>query len=384
MWQWWNHCLAKVPPGTTALRINLDETSVCLFQGDAKGHVFANKRQHPDGYAQRAPRSKRRSCLTHVGIICDRLDLQPLLPQVVIGNERTFPKACFAELQAACPPNVVLIRQRSAWNDKGLCSNIVHRLGAALKDRIDGLQPILLLDAVRLRTAPKVLSAGAKWRIWPVVVPAKMTWLLQPLDTSAFQAYKAYLTKSYQRARAASPTGDVSISGFLHCVYDAARHTLQGKSWSLAFDRAGFSPSQAKLSEFVKRQLQIEQPVEIGAGRPTEEQLRGCFPARAAIPVVALFKPLERSAILLALAGPAPGSLMGSGAAVALQCNQGPVVAPRTRAQRRRAEAEAARASSESVAPAASSSSAPVLGRTRSESRLLQSRPPVPPSSLHH
>ena len=90
--------MEQVPPGTIALRLNLDETSVCLFQGDAKGNVFANKRQHPDGYAQRAPRSKRRSCLTHVGIICDRPDLQPLLPQVIIGNERTFPKACFAEL----------------------------------------------------------------------------------------------------------------------------------------------------------------------------------------------------------------------------------------------------------------------------------------------
>ena len=110
--------MEQVPPGTIALRLNLDETSVCLFQGDAKGHVFANKRQYPDGFVQRAPRAKRRCCLTHVGLICDRPDLQPLLPQVIIGNERTFPKASFAALQAACPPNVVLVRQKSAWNDK--------------------------------------------------------------------------------------------------------------------------------------------------------------------------------------------------------------------------------------------------------------------------
>jgi len=217
-------------------------------------------------------------------------------------------------------------------------------------------------------------------------VPAKMTWLLQPLDTSAFQGYKAYLRNSYQRARAASPIGDVSIRGFLQCLYDTIRHTLQGKSWPLAFDRAGFSPRQTELSEFVKRQLLVEQPVEIGSGRPTEKQLRCCFPARATIPVAALFKPLERPVAPLALLGPAPGLPSGprAAAAIVLRGNYGSAIAPRTRAQRRRAEAEAAsRASLESAAPAASSLSAPVLGRTRSESRLLQSRPPVGPCSLH-
>ena len=211
-----------------------------------------------------------------------------------------------------------------------------------------------------------------------------MTWLLQPLDTSAFQAYKAYLKNSYQQARTASPTGDVSISGFLQCVYDTIRHTPQGKSWPLAFDRAGFGPRQTGLSEFVKRQLLVEQPVEIGSGRSTEEQLKCCFPTRATIPVAALFKPLERPAALLALPGPAPGFPLGPNAAVELGGGHDSAIAPRTRAQRRRAEAEAAsKASLESVAPAASTSSAPVLGRTRSENRLLQSRPPIGSCSLH-
>ena len=66
----------------------------------------------------------------------------------------------------------------------------------------------------------------------------------------------------------------------------------------MAFDRAGASPRQTELSEFVKRQLLVEQPVEIGSGRPIEEQLRGCFPARATTPVAALFKPLGRVQLL--------------------------------------------------------------------------------------
>ena len=49
MWQWRNYAVSHVPPGHQLLRINLDETSVKLFQGDAKGTVFFKKRKrHAD------------------------------------------------------------------------------------------------------------------------------------------------------------------------------------------------------------------------------------------------------------------------------------------------------------------------------------------------
>ena len=35
-WQWWTYCCSQVPDGKVALRINMDEASVCLFQGDSK------------------------------------------------------------------------------------------------------------------------------------------------------------------------------------------------------------------------------------------------------------------------------------------------------------------------------------------------------------
>ena len=45
MWQWYNYAESQVPAGKQTLRINLDETSVCLFQGDAKGTVFFSKKR---------------------------------------------------------------------------------------------------------------------------------------------------------------------------------------------------------------------------------------------------------------------------------------------------------------------------------------------------
>ena len=135
MWQWWNHCMEQVPPGTVALRLNLDDFSMFVSRR-CQGARIRRQDTIPRRLCAESATAKRRCCLTHVGLICDRPDLQPLLPQVVIGNERTFPKASFAALQSACPPNVVLVKQKNAWNDKVLCASILHRLGAALKDHI--------------------------------------------------------------------------------------------------------------------------------------------------------------------------------------------------------------------------------------------------------
>ena len=115
-WQWWNFAESRAPAGRTPLRINVDETSVCLVLGVARGNIFFRKRRSPptEEPVQRAKRSKRRTCLTHVAFVCDRTDLQPLLPQVLIGNCATFLQRDWAALTAACPANVHLIRQKGA------------------------------------------------------------------------------------------------------------------------------------------------------------------------------------------------------------------------------------------------------------------------------
>ena len=47
VWQWYIFCAARVPSGKAPLRIHVDETSVCLFQGGGKGTIVFNKRKDP-------------------------------------------------------------------------------------------------------------------------------------------------------------------------------------------------------------------------------------------------------------------------------------------------------------------------------------------------
>ena len=107
-WQWYNFAAQRVPEGKAVLRINVDETSVCLYQGDQKGTIFFNPRKRPRSAepVQRAGKAQKRTCLTHIAFICDRPDVQPVLPQVIVGNCATFKAGQWQELLAVCPGSV--------------------------------------------------------------------------------------------------------------------------------------------------------------------------------------------------------------------------------------------------------------------------------------
>ena len=297
MWQWWNYCESKVPDGKAVLRINLDETSICLFQGDVTGTVFVpRKRQHAD-VVQNVPRSRRRRCLTHVALICDRPDIQVDLPQFIIGNEATFRVRDMDALRASSPRNVVLVRQKSAWNNEKLCAAIVRRLALALATHMNDLQPILIFDACRLHLTNIVLSACVAARIWPIVVPAKLTWLLQPLDTHAFRPFKHELQQAYQQMRVNSAGDDPALPEFMECFYRAIRQVLQGRRWGDAFSQNGFGYHQTRLASRVKDELGAAGPFDLPVARPTDEQLAVCFPRRGRVATVIFWRPFNGAAV---------------------------------------------------------------------------------------
>ena len=291
--QWWRHLQSKTPPGTAILRVNLDETSIALHQGGGAGSIFVGKRKMKE-IVEVASTSKRRCYMSHIALICDRSDLQPRLPQVVVANEHTIRVRDLPALRAACPPNVVIIRQKSAWNNDVLCALIIGLLKKAVAAHAGGARIVLLLDCCRVHTTPRIMRACRRHGIWPLFIPAKLTWLLQPLDTHAFALFKHALRMAHQRARVASPDGNVTMSQFLQCLYDAIRTVLQGRRWSTAFESNGFGSS--RLSPRVALALQIAEDPILPSTRPSDAQLRICFPRNARVPAV--WGPVD--------AGPAP------------------------------------------------------------------------------
>ena len=376
-WRWYNYVADQVPAEKRILRLNIDETSVCLFQGSGRGNVFVSKKRR---VSQHVSRATRRRCMTHVGVICDNTYIQPHLPQVLIGNWATFKAGSMTALRGRAPANVVLLRQKSAWNNEAVCAWIVRRIGRALAPYTHEYQPVLLMDVSRIHTARSVLVACHAAGIWVVLIPALLTWLLQPLDTHGFQRYKAHLRNKYLEARIAAAGDALEVGEFLPCVYSAVLHVLQGIRWVRAFDDDGFGAQQSLVSARILDRLGPDRHLEVPRTRPADAELAHCFPRGAAVPTALLWRPFNAAVAPCAMRAPAcaPSVVAGSAVVVALR-------EPRTRAEHRAATAARAVATptpAAALAPSASSSSssaapaavsAPrIFGRTRSQTRLLK------------
>jgi hypothetical protein len=289
VWQWFNFYSASAPPGKEILRVNVDETSVCLFQGGHRGNIFVSKRDEP---TERAALNQRRSYITHVAFVSDRADVQPLLPQFVIGNEHVLPARQLAALQAACPA-VRLIRQKSSWCNSELFAAMVRALGRALAALSSNFQIVLIFDAAKIHLTRSVFVACRAAGAWPLVVPGRTTWLLQPLDTHIFRGFKSSLRRACMRRRALTADGALVIEGLLLGLCEAIEEVLRGGDWSAAFDHDGFGASQQRVSDRVKKHLCIDNAPTVSSSRPTSEELRCCFPARFRIPYAALWSSFD-------------------------------------------------------------------------------------------
>ena len=265
----------------------MDETAVCLYQAGRKGNVFLDKNIRA---VQNVSRGKRRTFLTHVAFTCDDPLVQPVLPQIVLANERTIPARMLADLEGSCPPNVYLLRRRSAWIDAELCARIIKLLAFCIAPRLGDRQAVLLFDACRQHLARCVFAACQPAGIWPLVVPASLTWLLQPLDTHTFLAHKGRLRAAYQNARIRAVDGEVGVAGLLQCVYEATRSILQGVRWARSFEENGCGAGQRGLCQRVLKELGWDAPPAVSSSRPSLAQLRLCFPKRARVPEALIWR----------------------------------------------------------------------------------------------
>ena len=196
-------------------------------------------------------------------------------------------------LRSKCPANVTLLRRKSSFVNGDVMVYIVRLLAAALAAYMHLVQPILHLDTFSAHWKPQVLNACCKAGIWPLFIPALMTWFLQPLDTDGFASYKFKIQRDYMDGRIRFGGEVDSLDLLLECIYAATRDVLDVVNWAQAFSRAGFSAGQDALSSKRMQELKCG-ALAISCNRPSADDLRLCFPRRQAVPVDLLWKSVDQ------------------------------------------------------------------------------------------
>ncbi len=135
-------------------------------------------------------------------------------------------------------------------------------------------------DAALLHLAAEVLSEISHASIWFLVIPAKLTWLLQPLDTHALFKYKLFLKRRFAETFVADDT-ITRTSSMIQIVMDAVRRALNAQPWQTAFESNGIWSDQSCLSASVRRRFPAGW-LQVDSDRPSPAQVKKCWPKNRA------------------------------------------------------------------------------------------------------
>ena len=125
-------------------------------------------------------------------------------------------------------------------------------------------------------------------------MPAKLTWLLQPLDTHAFGTYKLAVQERYRRFLMKSASDVVSNLDCLRIIGQTIAEHLQKKSWVKSFEGNNYGggevDSLAKVRPRIWECLEDDGSMEVPDSTPTLSQFTCIFPKGRDPPLEGLMK----------------------------------------------------------------------------------------------
>ena len=240
---------------------------------------------------QQAPRRHvkkqyRRGALTHVALITDLPPVQAKLPQIFLCNQRIVPARALTNPVLQKGPTVEFWLEKSGWNNSSKMVRILRKVRDAMSE-FGALQPIVLLDACPCHIHPRVAAAAEELGLWLVVVPAKLTFLVQPLDVYAFSPYKACLAKLF--AEHEDATGNLEVLSWMQCLCTAVRKFWCARKWRTAFEQTGVLRAADSSLTVELQHLNIGRLLASPVPLPTQEAVALTFPRGRTVPYVSLF-----------------------------------------------------------------------------------------------
>jgi hypothetical protein len=211
--------------------------------------------------------------------VCNDDAIQKKLPQLLIVSEQIVTLAEFAAIGAFLPKNVFIKRRRTAWNTSELFIEYLGLLKTILTPYKDSTQFIFTCDAVPLHVHPTVLDAlNCPEMLYFMLVPSKLTWLLQPLDVGVFGKLKKMLRR-ISSDDILEPSDEKAIVRMIRSLCHVLAACIDSYSTRKIFRQCGLAASQHFVSSHITKELKIEHVPEIPSTRPDDRQLQICWPS---------------------------------------------------------------------------------------------------------
>ena len=273
--------------------MNMDETSLPLSFGDQKGAVLS--RVHSQKAKIVAAKNKQRGCLTLVATISDNSTLQPHVPQVIVGGEKSLRVRDLQQCEQNLPSNVYLVRRKNGWLDAPLFCQILKWLRSSMSEVDPTIEILLLVDASPVHSHPLCLRMALRQRIRLCFVPANCTWLIQPCDTHLFRKLKAQLANAVLEYKVRQEVVEVPMTEYVSMICGVIRSVIQGTRWSDSFDHNGYGRGQEHVSQRVLQNVLPSIRDAVADVVPSADAIATLFPRNKSIAIQLLIDAVTKS-----------------------------------------------------------------------------------------
>jgi hypothetical protein len=186
---WLRFIIDSVMPGRLYVFINMDETSLSSVTSSGRGLVSLPKIKRDLGWKQPLDKTDRANVKTSLmACVCDCPRLQPFLPQVVLPKftKRVAPPQRVLNAYANTGAPFEYWHRSTGWPD----SSCMIRWSTRLRSVVSSFNPnawiILTMDCSYCHWNIKTIAHLRRLGILVLIIPAKLTWLLQLLDLYVF------------------------------------------------------------------------------------------------------------------------------------------------------------------------------------------------------
>ncbi len=292
MWRW-SQMLHKT--GSVAkprLVINMDETSVRLLPASTAGCLVAEARRRlrsPCTLGMPATKRQTRGMLTQMVFVCNDATCQRALPTVLLISTRMLSKARWRAVRDDLPAHVHFWREKRGWVTGKLMTEALKLVAAALAPWRPSHEIIFVADTYRAHITDMVWRTLRTLGFAYLLIPAKLTWALQPCDTHVFAAYKRALSLLFQTRQAFAEDAPDYVARVVSVVVETYDSAVRAQSWAHAFASNGLTADLTAVSPRLLQQLAMPVPPSATQPLPELEDFACIFPRGARIPLDGIF-----------------------------------------------------------------------------------------------
>jgi hypothetical protein len=245
--------LQEVFAGEALVVINMDETAVRHEYNSKAGNVIGLGRRvcsRARWCEERIAVSETRAHCTLVAFVTNHAPLQQHLPQIFLPSsaKRPLTAAEDAKFTSLAAP-METWRGTGGWITAEIMMRLLTRIRQAVRAQMGMVKILLWLDAATQHVSVDVLNHAARLQIYMLLVPASLTWLMQPLDVYVFSKFKGLLRELQRTGRKNAPDAKLPPNEWITLTGEAVQRLLVHTDWSHAFGKLGMGPAGHILNQ---------------------------------------------------------------------------------------------------------------------------------------